>query len=440
LRSIDYAPHVDIGHEAPTATDNIEKNQNGMTFRVYVNPGDTIVAPRAGMEVVWVRWDTVTNAEVPNGREFAGVLTSVKESTYNGVTLIYDCSAQSYQYWFDRRLVYGFFQQESANLRINNIVTKYTTGFTTNNVNAPLTIVSDFAQYERPSNFMKKCVQQIGYGWYVDHYKDVHTFRQEDFVSPLPSNILDIDNDVVNYGDLTLEENSENVYNRFTIRGYKMRSPTSYTFNYVGDGTTTQWSLGYRVSSAKGDITVTVGGVNYPVKKDVLDGIPGQGGTLGVAYVHFTQHQLRFAAPPAAGAIISVFTFPLIDKTRIDQDDASVQYMKALENTPASDGVREYSQLDKSLTQSTQDTITAKLQLLALKYGYPAITGSFTSFTQGWNAGQMFRMLSARRLGGISIDQRFYVYRVTKKWIQNSYGGTTAIQYQVEFADKPYLI
>jgi hypothetical protein len=363
----------------------------------------------------------------------------VKESV-DGATLVYECSAQSYQYWFDRRLVYGFFQQENADSRIQNIVTKYCPGFTTNNVKAPITIVSDFAQYERPSNFIKKIVDQIGYGWYIDAYRDIHAYKIEDFVSPLSGNILDVDNNTTSYGDLVLNEDAEHVYNRFTIRGYKMRSPTPYTFYFVGDGTTSQWQLGYRISSAKGDVTVTVGGVPYTVKRDILDGIPGQGGEAGVAYVHFQQHQVRFASPPAAGAVIALTGYPLIDKTRIDQDDASVEYMKALENTPASDGVREYAELDKSLTQSTQDAITSKLQLLALKYGYPTITGSFKSYLQGWKAGQMFRMTSARRLGGISVDERFYVYRVTKRWIQNQHTGTSNIEYTIEFADKPYLV
>lgn len=431
---MDYGPYVDID-DAPQATDNVEKNQNGMTFRVYLN--GELAAPRAGQEVVWVRCDTATGAELANGREFAGVITTVAEIDL-GATLTYDVQAQSYQRWFDKRLVNGFFQQQLAETTIKEVIARYCPLFTYNNVSAPFTVIAQYAEYRRPSDFVKQLVDQVGYGWYIDHYRDVHTYRTEDFPSPLPSNILDVDNDYTNYGDLELTEDAENVFNRFTVRGYKLRSKTPYTLRFKGDGTTNQWQLGYRFSSAKGDTVVTIDSVDYPIVRDILDGIPGQVNDPSKAFVHWTQHTLRFANPPASGAIIEFTGYPLISKTRVDQDDASVEYMSQIE-APA-DGIYEWAELDRSLTQSTQDAITSKLQLMALKYGFPTLSGAFTSFTQGWKAGQFFRMSSTRRMGGLDPNDRFYIYRVTKKWIQAQQGGLAKVEYRVEFADKPYLI
>lgn len=434
IRGVDYAPYTEIS--SVSANNNVIMNQDNMSFTIVLD--GELPAPRAGMEVVWQRWNPTTQTEI--SREFAGVLTSVREEV-EGTGFIYDCQADSYLRWFNRRIVNGFFQQQLAETTIRQVVSRYCPGFTTNSVVAPLSVVPQYAEYRRPFDFIKGIVDQIGYGFYIDYYRDVHVYRIEDHVSPLPQNLLNIDTDFVNYGDLILEENAENVYNRFTIRGFKQRAKTPYTLRFLGDGVTTQWNLGYRFSSAKGDSVVKIDGKNYPVVRDILDGLPGQANDPRNAYVHWTQHQMRFAHPPAPGAIIEFTGYPLVNKTRIDQDDASIEYMRLLEDTPASDGIYEWAEVDKSLSQSTQDAITAKIQLLALKYGLPTIAGSFSSFTPGWRAGQMFRMTSARRMGGaITAEKRFYAYRVSKKWIQPHHDGTSKIQYTIEFADKPYLV
>lgn len=435
IRGNDYGPYVDI--DSVSATSHVLANQDDMRFKVVLD--GELDAPRAGMEVVWQRWNSDTATET--SREFAGVLTSVTESEL-GTSLVYECECQSYLRWFDRRIVNGFFQQQLAETTIQQVINAYCPGFTTNNVTAPITIAAQYAEYRRPSDFIKSLVDQIGYGWYIDYSRDVHVYRLEDFISPLPNNTLDVDNDYENYGDLRITEDAENVYNRFTIRGYKQRSSTAYTLRFRGDGVTKTWNLGYRFSSAKNDSTVTIDGVNYPVKRDILDGIPGQAADPTVAYVHWTQHQLRFANAPADGAIIEFTGYPLVSKTRIDQDDASIEYMRDLENTAASDGIYEWAETNKSLTQSTQDAVTSKIQLLALKYGLPTLAGTFTSYTSGWRAGQFFRMISTRRLGGnvLTQDKKFYVYRVTKRWIQPHHSGSHQIHYMIEFADKPYLV
>lgn len=437
MRGVNYAPYIDLDADAPQANDNLEKNQNGMSFRVYLN--GELPPPRAGSEVVWVWWDTVADVEVTGGREFAGVIASVKE-TQDGATLVYDVDCRSYERWLDRRLVTGFFQQQAAETTIKQIINAYCPGFTYNNVSAPYEIVAQYFQYQRPSNCIRNVCDQLGIGWYVDYERDVHTYAVENFPSPLPNNILDIDNDHTNYGDLELSEDADSVYNRFVVRGYKQRSKYPFTLRFRGDGTTTQWNLGYRFSSAKGDSIVTVGGVDFPVKRDILDGLPGQSNDPTVAYVHWTQHTVRFSVAPSDGTIVEFTGYPLVDKTRSDQDDASIEYMRELENTPASDGIYEFAEIDKSLSQSTTDAITAKMQLMALKYGFPTLSGSFTTYLRGWRAGQSFRMTSAFRMGGLSADDRYYVYRVTKRWLQAFEGAPASVQYAVEFANKPYLI
>lgn len=432
MRGVNYAPYVDIN--SVSASNAVEANQDGMSFTVELS--GELPIPRAGMEVVWGRFDSATGQEIT--REFAGVLTGVREKV-NGSSLSYECSAQSYIRWFDRRLVNGFFQQQRAETTIQQIVNQYCVGFTTNNVSAPPMIIAQYAEYRRPSQMIKQIVDQIGYGWYIDYHKDVHTYKLESFLSPLPNNILDVDRDTTNYGDLELIEDCEKVYNHFTIRGYKKRDKRPFTLRFRGDGVTTQWQLGYRFSSAKGDSLVDVNGVNYEIKRDYIDGMPSQGSEPGVCYVHWTQHTIRFTDPPASGAIIRFTGYPLVSRTMIDQNDDSIRAMREIEQTSASDGVYEWAEIDKSLTQSTEDAVRGKLELLALKYGFPELSGSFTSYLPGWRAGQFFRM-TTKRFGGIDADRRFYVRRVSKKWIQPHHGGQKPIEYKIEFADRPYLV
>lgn len=432
IGGIDYAPFVDIS--SVSATNNVLMNQDNMSFTITLFPGE-MPRPKAGQEVIWGVWDVETNTE--ESREFAGVLTTVSESE-EGPALVYKCDCQSYIRWFDRKLVSGFYQQQRAETTIKQIVQRYAPTFNTDHVVAPIVIVAQYFNYQRPSNAVKLICDQIGYGWYIDYYRNLHVYRIEDFPSPLPKNTLDVDNDLVNYGDLVLVEDAEQVYNRFTIRGFKRRSDNTYTLYFTGDGHTTQWNLGYRVSSAKGDVQVKVDGVPYTVKRDILEGIPGRGGEPGVAYIHYTQHLVRFAEPPPPGAKIEVTFYYLVDRTFTDQHDASIEYMRQLEGGEH-DGIYEYAEQNKSLSQSTREAIIQSLELLALKHGYPQLRGTFTSFTPGWRAGQSFRMVSKRRMIG-DDGIRMWVHRVSKRWIDPRRDGERPIQYTIEVVDTPYLV
>lgn len=399
-----------------------------------IHPGE-IPRPRAGQEVIWQRWDDKANKEI--SREFAGVLTTVTEDL-DGPYLIYSCDCQSYIRWFDRRLVSGYYQQQTAEKTIKELVHKYAPSFSTELVNAKVVIAAQYFNYQRLSNAIKLICDQIGYGWYIDYYKRLHVYSLEDFPSPLPNNILDLDNDVEHYGNLVLTEDAEQLFNRFIIRGYKRRSDDTYTLYFTGDGVTTQWNLGYRVSSAKGDVRVWVDGVEYPVKRDILEGVPGRGGEPGVAYIHYTQHLIRFAEPPPPGARIQVTFYYLVDRVYIDQHDQSIAYVRQLEGTE--DGVFEYTEQNKSLGQSTVEAVRSHIELLALRHGYPLMVGTFTSFTPGWRAGQSFKMVSKYRMCGDNPRIKYFVRRVTKRWIQPQHSGEKPIQYTIEFADRPYLV
>ena len=458
ISGVNYAPYVDL--ESLSVDNNVIMTSDSAAFTVYLN--GELVRPRAGNEFIWRTIDTVTGNELT--REFGGVIVDVQEDT-DGPTLVYSVTAKSYDHWFNRHLVVAWYNQDYANNIVTQIIQQFCPGFTTNNVQScPAQVIPQYFNYTSPSDAIKTVADQLEWGFYVDYYKDVHFYPAESFASPLPYGILDVENDTISYGDLSLTENGEQVYNRVFLRGFKTRSSNAINLTFAGDGNTSQWSLGYRASSVSGDVSVAIfpsqaayqsdtgfqntgvvtpgnGGTQLTIKKDLIDGAPDQPGASGTAYIHYTQHLLRIpawngtSAAPASGLCIAVHFYYMKDVVYMGQDMTAQNAIAAIEGT---DGIYEYSAEDKSLTNSTISAPKAKAQLIILKYGKPQLQGSFTSYLTGWRAGQVFTLNSTVRMSGID-SQRMYVQRVTKKLV-NNINGQYVLQNTVEFANSPYLV
>ncbi|MGM2624257.1 hypothetical protein HB667_26795 [Bacillus cereus] len=477
LNVLDITPLID--YESVKVDNNIVMTADVMNFTMKLNGNETVydtvakkninaTRPKAGQEIVWQNPANIVTA--PNGskvpyREFGGVVVEVRE-TVEGTSLQYEVSCKSYVHWLDRHLVTAWYQEQEPSAVVSQIVKQSAPGFTTYNVRkSNTTVIPQYFDYRKVSDSIKSVADQIEWGWYVDYYKDVHFYSFETFTSPLPNNTLDVDKDLVNYGDLTLTENIQQQMNKIFIKGFKTRSAEKYSLKFQGDGTTEQWSLGYRVSSVSGDVDVVVydseyqynldtsfqnGGQNnygekMALKKDIIDGAPNRGNTSNTCFIHYTQHLIRIPnyrnnGPVPPGKLIVVRFNYLRDMVWLAQDQRSQRDTKAIEGV--GDGVYEAVFSDKSLTNSTLNAVKAKGELLLSKYRAAQITGSFNAYkttttTSGWVAGQYFRLLSTKRLGG--IDEYMFVQRVSKQIIKNDQQALV-VYYTVEFADSPYLV
>lgn len=472
----DYTPFVQF--EYVNVNNNIVMTSDTMDLRLTITPGVdqvkkvstgqwvTATRPICGQEIIWQNPNLIITA--PGGsqkpyREFAGVITSVKEYE-DYPNLVYEVHAKSYTHWLDRHLVVGYFNQDRPENIIRTLVNQFSSGFTTYNVQSTnVQVVPQYFDYSKLSDAIKTIADQLEYGWYVDYYKDIHFYALETFTSPLPNNVLDADKNT-SIGDLELEENGEQQLNKIFIKGFKIRSQNSIILTFTGDGSTTQWSTGYRVSSFSGDVQVQVyssmsqyqsdtsfrnggpptAGTTMKIKRDVVDGAPDQGGASNTAYIHYTQHLVRIPnfngnGPVPSGYIIAVRFHYLKDAVWLAQDPGAQSITAKIEGT---DGVYEGVVQDKSLTNSTLNAVKAKGELLLMKYKFPQVRGTFTTFfnattAQGWRAGQYFTLRSKRRFGG--IDQVMFVQRVLKSIVRNDSGGLTTF-YNVEFCDSPYLV
>jgi hypothetical protein len=382
--------------------------------------------PKDGNEIIWLN----------NGnREFGGVVTTVEETDI-GSDLEYRVTAQSYERWLDRHLVIGYYNQMAADAMVKQIVSKFCPGFTTNNVQPAFVIPPQYFNYVQPSEAIKKIADTLDFWWYVDYYKDVHFYPIESFVSPLPNNTLNCDTDVVNYSDLVLKEDGSQKKTRVYLKGFKSRAGTPITLTFIGDGNTTQWNLGYQPSRLAGDVRVTVGGVPMDIKRDFIDGAPGQNTSdTTSAFINYSQHLLRLNFAPAQGVPVVVTMYYLQDTVIMREDPEAQQAAAAADGN--GDGRYEYAHTEQALSQSTIDAANARGDMLLYRYGYPNLTGTFNSFTQGWRAGQYFYLNSARRMGGIN-NEKMFIQEVRKKIAKADSNGLL-IQYEVDFADVPYL-
>jgi hypothetical protein len=479
LNTLDVTPLID--YESVHVDNNVIMTSDTMSFTMIVLPGDTVtdtansssvafVRPFCGNEIIWQNPNVVIKA--PDGsskpyREFGGVVTEVHE-TLEGASLIYEVSCKSYVQWFDRHLIQGWYPQQAPETTVKAMVSRFCPGFTTYNVKTSgTTITPVYSDYQRPSEAIKSVADQAQLGWYVDYFKDVHMYTFENFNSPLPNNILDADNDVVNYGNLSLVENSEQQINKIYIKGFKTRSADLFFLPFTADGTTFQWSLGYRVSSVSGDVDVVVydsmaqynadaafksgsapsAGTKMVLKRDIIDGAPDRGGASNTAYIHYTQHLVRIpnwagtnAAVPSGKVVVVRFHY-LKDMVWSGQDPEAQTNTAAVEGGKT-DGVYEDVYSDASLTNSTISAVQSKGQLLLMKYRFPQISGTFESYfnattKSGWVAGQNFILQSDVRFGG--INDVMFVQRVSKSIVKND-TGSLIVFYNVEFADSPYLV
>lgn len=476
IHGIDYTSY--IHYDTVQVDNNVVATNDTMSFTLEFDPDtDTLIdansktipatRPVCGQEVVWQNPNVLVTA--PGGAtkpfiEFGGVISDVKEDV-NGPNLVYQVQAKSYTSWFDRHLVTGFYNQDKPENIIQKIVSKYCPMFTTYNVqNTNVQVATQYFDYKKPSEAIKEIADQLEMGFYVDNWKDLHFYQAETFTSPLPNNLLDVDKDVENYGDLELEENGDQIYTKIFIKGFKTRSPNFQLLTFIGNANDNQWSLGYRPSSASGDVSVVVyasmadytsdtsfqgGGANtkgvlMDVKRDLVDGSPNQQSASNTAYVNYSEKLLRVpnynsAGNVPSGAVVAIRFYYLRDMVYLAQDPSASTKIASIEGT---DGVYEYAQTDKSLTNSTLSAAQAKGQLMLMKYGAPQIKGSFNTYfngtsSSGWIAGQFFILRTQRRFGG--LNEIMFVQRVMKSIIKNDQDALI-ILYTIEFADTQYLV
>lgn len=427
IGGVDYTAYTEL--PSIKAEANIAVGASKVDLDIVI-PDQILRRPKGGQEI-----------KILNGgaAEFAGVIINPKEIALAPTRMQYQIQARDYTFYFDKKLVTNTYANYTAGNIVKDIITNYTSGFSVADIEAtdPSYLISLIKfDHVAPSAAIKKLANDAGLQWWIDYNKGVHFQPLATYPSPLLGNLLDVDNDIANYGDLEFDEDVSQVRNQLYLMGYRLPASYSITEKFTGDGQKTSFSLGYEPKHALSSIVVTVGGTPYTPKLDVVDGLPNNTAQDSTAYINYSAKVVRLNVAPASGVIISVTYFPLFETISLYNNPAAMQEMASRDG---SDGVYEYAVRDRQLTSVDSTLANLRGQYELAKYGYPHYSGQFTSFLQGWTPGQYFYLTSNARMDGQFQNRKFFVVKVEKEIALHPPGGTPVFFYTVYFSDTPYV-
>lgn len=163
-----------IRHGSLEVEDVLNDAPNRCTFTVGKD-----WAPTEGQVVIITRG---TAADL----EFAGHIISVQQF-YEGIlnNTAYFVTCTDYTWKLDRRLITKRWVNVSATTIAQEIISGFTTGFTSTNVVGGLAVIPEFeVEEEDPSRALSLLAAEVGGSWYVDYELDLHFFLTESTDTP----------------------------------------------------------------------------------------------------------------------------------------------------------------------------------------------------------------------------------------------------------------
>lgn len=407
--------------------DSIQANADTCDLEVAVSTTDSW-NPQAGSEIVIASGTS---------REFAGIVEDVYEELKSPSRLRYQLACRDYTFLFDKFLVVDeSTSQQSGDWWVSRIVDTFTTGFSHVNVSTAPNVPARRFDYITPSEAIRSIADELEHIWFIDYNRDVHFVGATAMLAPTTS--LNLDTDLTNYGDMHLREAASGLKNRNYMKGYRHKSGAQWNRSFTGDGSTRFFYLGQEPASIdSADMTATLDGTALDLLTDFIDGAPGTSiGSSSQIFVAFDNPGVRFSTgitAPASSQTLSVTFYYMEDAISAVQDTFAQAAIQAREGS--SDGVHEYVIDDPNMTAAdgSDDLAFHRGTKILSRYANPRLTGSFNSFTQGWQAGQYLTISSTRRMGGFS--DTFYVQQVSKRIINHPVGGSPTFHYKVEVAD-----
>lgn len=350
-------------------------NQQVDTLTLVINKfGSMSYVPTLGHEIV------ITNGSTTI---FGGVIVRITENVEAGKILSYTIDCNDYSQYLKRKLVTERYTSQTVAFIISDIITTYTTGFTTTNVATGPTIASMSFNRLTVAECLQKIADAVSYVWYVDYSKDIHFFPKNAEVAPY--NITDTSSNYV-FNSLEIVEDLTQVRNSVLVQGGEATSTGTRTEYQSGDGTRTQFPLTNKFSSTP---VVNVGGVAKTVGTEFLDS-----DASFQCMWNFNEKYIRFTAgnTPASATnnidITGYYLFPIV--VRVPAPSSISLY-----------GVYEFSITDKSIVSQDEAIDRALAELTSYQNGL--YEGSFETYTDGLRSGQVITITSTQRGKAISV-------------------------------------
>lgn len=427
IGGVDYTQYVYLS--TIQVDSNIAVNSDTAQLNIII-PNQALPRPKGGQEIIISNGNTI---------EFAGVVLKPGEDALAPDQMQYTVQCRDYLYWLDKRLVVESYSNMSAGAIVQAIVSTYTSGFTTNGVgglDASFIIPSIKFDHVPPSEAIQKLADAVGFNWWVDYNKDVHFGSLNTFVSPLPDNLFDADNDTSSYGDLHLDEDVSQVRNQIYLLGFMVAAQYTITDKFVADGQQTSFTMNYEPQHMFSGIVVKQNNTAYTPKLDLTNGDATNTTNDGCAYIHTTNKTVRFNVAPASGVVVSITYRPRYEMVNMYNDPGGMEEMRSRDGI---DGVYEWSARDQQLSGDDTSLVDTRGRIELAKYAYPHYSGTFNSYLQGWRPGQYFLLTSNRRMDGIFQQTPLYLTKVTKTVVNHPLNGVPTFRYDISFSDSPYV-
>ena len=341
---------------------------------------------------------------------FKGKIVSVQSNKLNNSSFEFYCECSDYTQDLDKRLVVEDYEGQTLKNIVIDIISKYTAGFTTNNVSIITPIINYISfNYETVQECFRRLAEATAYDWYVDEDKDIHFFSLDSAVLNAPIELLDNGEEFTN---LQISIDKTQIKNRIIVRGGYYLS-NEYTQTIVADGQQTEFLVNYLAH----DLSVKVNASSKTIGIENID----DAGTHDFLF-NFNEKTLKndILAKLSAGAILEMkykYEIPVLCQV----DDIASQ--AAIASIEGGDGIFEYLIVDEKLVtiDSARERGRAELSL----YSNPIVSGSFESLYPGWRAGQRLHIKLADR----TIDEYYLIKNVSI----NAIGGDRML-YTISFA------
>jgi hypothetical protein len=183
---------------------------------------------------------------------FAGHILSVK-SAYEDIpdNLIYDVSCIDYTWRLNSRKIIRRWTSTSATTIIRDIMTTYTSGFTTVHVTAGLDALDEFTcTNEDVTDALDRIADRLGGYWYVDAAKDLHFFLTDETQTTPVSDTMQMGVEDVNVS-VDLSQTRTRIWSRGGGSQAAIETPANATTLPVNDGTWYSANGGYVESGAQ---------------------------------------------------------------------------------------------------------------------------------------------------------------------------------------------
>lgn len=328
-----------------------------------------------------------------SGTIFGGVIVERNEVIRGGILIGYQYKCKDYSQFLDRKLVVKSYVGQTARAIFLDILSTYTSGFTTTNIPASTpTVPTVKFNYEQVTRCFTQVCDLIGWDWYVDFNKDIHLFSTE--TAPAPFSLTDT-SDNFEWATLEINKTILQLKNSIYVRGgdYKKTFDATNTPDvYKGDGTKLTFPLAYQYAT----IAVTKNGVLLNVGTDQQT----DPATVDCVY-NFNEKIVKFntGSAPISTDTIKMYGDALIPIIGLVRDHTSI----------AAYGEYQAIIVDKQITSISEAQTRAQAE--AVKYSESVYEGQFKTLRTGLRTGMKINITSAIR----NISKDFKINRIVGK-------------------------